>query len=362
MTDAGYCHIMAANSVSAAIAKLYPDQYNQKVLDLLKESDVEPFNNSDLSHSFFSQNTFLETAATALFNITNTKLGFQIFNDYVVGRLYEVCAELIQAEKPDLVISYHFENSLIVREMKRRGEAKFRTVNVVVDPVTIHRAWADPLADLTVSPSSDAVSSLVNYGVDASKIVYPLFPLKLELRDFQEPAAVREELGFDNSKPVVLVTGGGVGTNILRKAVRKIVETNNYQVIVVAGRLEFLRERLEERYAENRQVKVLGFVNNLHDYMNAADVVIAKPSSATIMELEVFNKKAIFSSKVGGQDQGNPEYIQRNPLFRYIGDSWDKLDEVLDELVKAQLREPATGRQRQFDEAEKIAQEVVKLA
>ena len=94
---------------------------------------------------------------------------------------------------------------------------------------------------------------------------------------------------------------------------------------------------------------------------NISDVIIAKPSAATVMETELFEKKVVWTKYIDKLDAGNLEYALRNPLCRYVGEDWDKIVELLDQLIALNPREPVQGFTRSFDESEKIVKEIDKL-
>ena len=71
----------------------------------------------------------------------------------------------------------------------------------------------------------------------------------------------------------------------------------------------------------------------MQDIMNAADVVISKTGPGIIIELEVLNKKAVFTQYIGAQEKGNICYISGNPMFRYIGNRKDLINKKIEELM-----------------------------
>ncbi|MEP7103930.1 MAG: glycosyltransferase [Candidatus Dojkabacteria bacterium] len=361
ITDAGSCHKMAANSLTIEFEKVFPGKYDVKTIDLFKVADIEPFNNSDKSYALVSGNRALASVHNALFWLTmQTVVGYEFFSKYTVGMLLEECVDIIKNEKPDIVICNHPVVAIIAKAAKERLK-NFKLVEVVVDPMIVPMGWADTAADLIICPTGEAVNSLVKYGVDISKIVYPLFPINPNLAKLTDKAQVVKDLNLDTTRPTVLLTGGGVGTKALKRAINYIVEADKYNLIVLAGKIEYFKEQLDRQFGDNKHVKILGYINNIQDMYNISDVIIAKPSAATLMETELFEKKVVWTKNIDRLDKGNIEYALRNPLCRYIGDDWDKVVEALDELIALNPREPVQGFIRSFDESEKIVKEIDKL-
>jgi 1,2-diacylglycerol 3-beta-galactosyltransferase len=360
IADVGHGHRSAANSLTAAFEKLYPQKYDLKTIDLFEEAEIEPFNSSDISYKFLSQNRAYESISNGLWKLTNSSIGYQFFKSYLTSKLLDESTKIILDEKPDLVISAFPLTSSIIGEIKKR-HSDFKYAVVVTDLITLHRSWADPHADLIFCPTSDAVKTLVNFGINTEKIVYPLFPLHPKLQNFRSKQEILRELEFDSNVPTVLLTGGGLGSKALNKAIDKLAQNQSIQLIIVAGKLESFRKELEKKYRDFANIRILGFVNNMQEYLNASDILIGKPGATTVMEVELFDKKAIFTRYIGEHDLGNIEYALRDPKIRYIGDDWSKLEDAVEDLLNVKTREADHVISRRFDESEKIVNEMDKL-
>ena len=167
------------------------------------------------------------------------------------------------------------------------------------------------------------------------------------------------DFGFDLNKQTILLTGGGVGVKSLNKSIEKLSSNDKFQLIIIAGKLDEYKKQLEDQYSLNKNIKVLGYINNIQDYLNASDIIIGKPGPATILEIELFNKKAILTRKIGEQEIGNIDYALRNPKFRYISDKWSRLDETIEEL--ASMNTESNLRRRNFNECDMMAKEIYTL-
>jgi len=360
IADIGNGHKSAADALTSIFTSKYGNDFELKTIDIYKEADAEPFNSADISYKFLSQNRAYEKISNTTWKFTNTLIGYSIYKAYFLGLIYKAAKAIIESEKPDIVISAYPLISTIVNQMKSEG-AQFKYVVVITDLITMHRSWADEKADLVFSPTPDAVTTLANFGVDINKVIYPFFPLKPELALFRPKEEITKELDLVNNLPIILVTGGGLGTKAIEVAIKKLSKREDIQIIVIAGKLDEYREELEQRYKDNKNVRILGFVNNMHDYINCCDVLIGKPGATTVMEIELFNKKAIFTRYIGVHDFGNVEYALRDPKIKYIADDWGKLGQSLDELLNFVPREADIKLKRKFNETETIVSEIVKL-
>lgn len=357
LADVGNGHKSAANALTEAFQRKYPGEYEIKHLDLFEEADIEPFNTSNVTYSLVSKNRVVEGINNVMFGLVNTGVGYSAFKGYTYRMMLEESERLVMDEKADLIISVHPIVSLILGGIKGK-HPELKTVTVITDLKSDFKAWADTTANLVVSPTAESVNLLVKLGVDIKRIIYPLFPLNPRLSEYRSKEVVCQELKLDPKKPIVVMTGGGLGTQMLAKGFRKLTERDDLQVILIAGKLESLRLKLENKYKDNNNVRVLGFVNNIHDYFNCADIVVGKPGPASILEMMLFDKKAILTRRIGAQEKWNVEYALRNPKFRYIEENWNILNDTVNELLAFSPHEESDNHVRSFDECFKIAEAV----
>ena len=81
-------------------------------------------------------------------------------------------------------------------------------------------------------------------------------------------------------------------------------------LVVVAGRNAELAQACRERAAKLAlPVEVLGFVNNIHQYMDAADLIVTKPGGLTTTEILAKGKPMALVAPIPGQEQRNCEYL-----------------------------------------------------
>lgn len=336
LADVGSGHRSAANALINASIEINYD-YEIKSVDLFELADVQPFNTSNNTYSLISKNYFFEEVNNLFFRFFNTSLGSNLFTTYTVRLMYEECEKILREESPEVVISVHPIVNMIISAIKQRSALKFKYVTVITDLVTLFKGWADKNADIVFAPTLEAKEILLKEGVKESQIIAPLFPINPFLKKYRDKNLVLKELGFDERLPTVLVTGGGVGTYSLKKVVELLVARKDFYLIVICGKDISLKGFLEKKHKGNKSIKILGFVDNIQDYYNIAEIVVAKPGPATILEIELFNKKAIITKPIGEQEKGNVALALKSPKFRFIGSNWSILNQNIDELKNLRI-------------------------
>jgi hypothetical protein len=86
---------------------------------------------------------------------------------------------------------------------------------------------------------------------------------------------------------VVLVSGGGWGVGDLEGAIRSALSVEDTLVVCITGRNEVARERLAQRFGDNDQVRILGFTEQMSDWMAAADAMIHSTAGLTVLEAHI---------------------------------------------------------------------------
>lgn len=106
-------------------------------------------------------------------------------------------------------------------------------------------------------------------------------------------ANLRQQLQISPEKLVILVSGGGLGSDFLNRMTLANLEhlPENCQVILSAGRDNY-QAVISQDFDKNKLI-VRDFVTNFADYVRLADVVVARAGATTIAELAVLAKPVI---------------------------------------------------------------------
>ena len=110
----------------------------------------------------------------------------------------------------------------------------------------------------------------------------------------------------------VLALGGGNGLGALTEIALAFSELP-VQIILVAGCNETLKESLDHFKRYNHRLFIFGYVDNIHDMMDASDVCVTKPGGVTIAECMAKGLPIIVYGKpLPGPETENVEYLVRN--------------------------------------------------
>ena len=244
-------------------------------------------------------------------------------------------AALIDAERPDVVVSTYPGITAPLGLMRHRGVLRVPVCAVVTDIAGLH-FWAHPGADLHLASYPESLEEItaITGGAPAAAAHPPLSQTHLNGR---RRCDARRDLGLDPDRPLVVVSGGGWGVGDLRGAIDAALSLELAHVVAVCGENRKATERLGSRYAQEPRVTVLGYTDSMPDLLGAADVLVHSTGGMTCLEAAAQGCPVIAYGFSHGHVRQNVRTMVLHGLIRHAADS----DELTDELRRV-LRGSAT--------------------
>ncbi len=172
------------------------------------------------------------------------------------------------------------------------------------------RYWAHPGVDLhyvTHPESIEEVERLVGPGT----VEWARPPISPEFLAPRTRRDAREALGVDAHARMVLVSGGGWGVGDLESAIELALADGETEVVCIAGRNEIAQRKLEARFGDNPRVRVLGFTDQMSDWMAAADAMVHATAGLTVLEAHIRGCPVISYGFTAGHLRANNAAFER---------------------------------------------------
>ena len=274
--------------------------------------------------------------------------------------------KLLKEFAPDAIVCTQAFACGVMASWKRvTGLKKPLLVGVLTDFVA-HRYWADPNVDLYVAPSEETRQKLIGQGVLPERVKAFGIPTNDRFQQPVDKAAVIKSLGLKPDLPKILVMGGSLGLGPMKSVIRKLNKLPQpFDIIVITGKNVELQDRLARKGPKLRHTtKIFGFVENINELMEIAEMIITKPGGITTAEALVKKLPMIIINPIPGQEAKNTEYLLSQNVAVEAQDANDVMlfvDEFLRDPRKLwAMREAAAalGRPRASDRA---AQEILQL-
>jgi UDP-N-acetylglucosamine:LPS N-acetylglucosamine transferase len=191
---------------------------------------------------------------------------------------------LVERVRPDVIVSVYPMTTEVLGGLRRSGRLGVPVVAAITDLAAMHY-WAAPGVDLHLITHPESVEEVREVaGADtAVEVVHGL--TRAEFSTPCEPSAARAALGLPAEGKVVLVSGGGWGVGDLRAAVDVALSFDEVAVVAcLCGRNEPLRAELAGRYAAEPRVRVVGFTEQMSEWLAAGDALVHSTGGLTVLE------------------------------------------------------------------------------
>lgn len=145
----------------------------------------------------------------------------------------------------------------------------------------------------------DAIPRIKN----AKNIVYTGTPVKIKKREYgiNEKSKVIRKMGLNETKPIILVSGGSQGAQKINEAIIDIIQNKrnkNYQVVWATGPKQFdiIKKKLEDNQFCINQIegiKIMPYIYHMEEVMNVIDVALGRAGAMTVTEIANLGKPSI---------------------------------------------------------------------
>ncbi len=253
---------------------------------------------------------FKDVIWRGLYNFAQTKRGYNWFKwlVYVCPDAIRRFCTAVESTKPDLIITTHFYIPIFLEKMR---DPKYTLCEIVTD-YGWHRLWFHPSVKKYFVPSPITAAGLKEYTAQSVSITESGIPVKPVFYEPIQKSELRAKLGVPQNKPLILIMTGGTGLVPADRYLRVLIPfTNDWSIIVIAGKNKKLKAELEKIKTEHKltDVQVTGWTNKPADFIRAADVVVTKPGGLTTSECTAAGRPMILVSPIPGQEEANATYF-----------------------------------------------------
>ena len=252
---------------------------------------------------------------------------------------------------PDAILCTHFLPYISISDRARRSRitAPFFAATTDFD---IHQLWVDPIVSQYYVFQEESAWQLAAKGIPRERISVKGIPVGQEFTTISHHRLARQRLEIPTNRFTVLLLSGGFGVGHVKEITQSVARVlgsyyrQSFNLLVVCGRNEALRSALEQTaFPPNTHAAVFGFVDNIHDLMDAADILISKSGGLTSAEAMAKHLPMIVVDPIPGQESRNASMIVERGAGLLALDYHNlqfKLKKVIeDPLLLLDLRESA---------------------
>jgi processive 1,2-diacylglycerol beta-glucosyltransferase len=217
--------------------------------------------------------------------------------------------------RPDAIICTHFLPYISVSSELRKNNITAPIFAVTTD-FDVHQLWIDDIIDRYFVFHEESAWQLQSKHVPADKIKITGIPVMPEFRVKEESKPVRKRFGLNSNYFTLLVLSGGFGIGKIKEIAEQVASTLNsfpkrkFNLIIVCGKNESARIKLQEMcFPKNVDPKIFGFVTNIHELMDASDILISKAGGLTSSEAMAKSLPMLIIDPIPGQESRNTDIM-----------------------------------------------------
>ncbi len=308
-SDTGGGHRSVACAVTQVIRELHGEQAQIELVDALADYTPRPFNHLREAYPFMVR---LRGWPWALgWHLSDGPRRVMLVKRGWWLLVRASVLQLLRDHPADAIVCCHpVFNDPVLRALVR---AKIRTplITLVTDLIAAHPFWFVPGVDRCLVPTEGARQRALTSGLPTERVLVTGLPVSPDftMAAREDPYAVRQRLGLKPDLPVVLLVSGAEGMGPLYRLCKAVASSGvQAQLATIAGRNERLRIRLSTK-TWARQVRVEGFVHNMHEWMRAADLLVTKAGPSTISEALVMGLPMVLCGALPGQERPNVDFV-----------------------------------------------------
>jgi len=337
-SDTGGGHRSAASAIIEAIELEFPGRFSCEMIDIFRQYAPPPLH---MAPEIYPPLSRMPEVWKLGYKVSDGARRTRVFYNAIWPYVRTGVNRLVRENPADLIVSVHpLVNAPVLRAL-RNQQPRIPYITVVTDMVSAHAAWYDNRADLVIVPTEAARRRGLKLGLLPEQIQVVGLPVADRFcREIGDRQALRERLGWPQELPVILLVGGGEGMGPL-EGVASAINRSGLQaaLVVVTGRNKQLKARLESRHW-NIPTIIYGFVQEMPDFMRAADVLVTKAGPGTISEAFIAHLPIILYSRLPGQEEGNVTYVSNEGAG-----VWAPEPRLVVDTLRRWLAEPAQLRQ-----------------
>ena len=290
--------------------------------------------------------------------------GYKLINKYLTIRIKKMLRQI----QPDIIFSTHPFVTRMCAYLKKKGKTNAKLATLITDYAP-HNMWVTDYSNIDkilVATEEVKNSCIKKYGVPEAKLQVTGIPVSDKFTQKMDREKILEEFDLNDNLPIFLFfPGGGLGVGNGAEILKDLLKcSENFQLVVVAGKNEKLKEDFEEIVKEDaRNIRVLGFTNKVAELMYVSEAVISKPGGLTSTECLVSCKPMLIINVVPGQEEQNASYLCNNGAAIRVAE--EELSEALETLLKRPVRleqmKDMCAILRQPNASEEIVDSLIKL-
>ncbi|NGQ97146.1 UDP-N-acetylglucosamine--LPS N-acetylglucosamine transferase [Brevibacillus sp. SYP-B805] len=286
------------------------------------------------------------------------KTRFFDLNVFVNKLLANKLKKLISSVEPDAFIATHPFASCMLSVLKGRNEWKEPIYTIITD-YTIHPSWLNHHINYYFMAHEQLYYLVDIYRHDYAKFKPMGIPISKKFTEPLDKEELQERFQIRPEQKCIILSGGGLGLGPMEKVLEGLEEVETpLKTFVLTGLNEKLFRKVSNR-TYRHDVVPLRFVNNFHEYLEVADLIVTKSGGLTTAEVLSKQVPMIIYNPLPGQEERNSHFLLNNACAKHANVTEQLIyfiEEMIENPEKAAYMKQMAKRVAKPDAARHIAQ------
>jgi processive 1,2-diacylglycerol beta-glucosyltransferase len=265
---------------------------------------------------------------------------------------------------PHITVCTHFMPAGIISHLIATEKLQAQ-LSIVVTDYDFHAMWLSRAFHRYFVAIDETKAYLEMLGMPSNRITVsgiPIDPLFCETVDRTQECVL---LGLDPTKPILLVSAGALGASPTEFILEQLLLlSHRTQIMIVCGRNNQLKQRVEQRIQNihDRKVLVFGYTDEMHRWMKIADIFIGKPGGLTTAEAVASGLPMCVLNPIPGQEERNCDHLLEEGIAVKCNDIITlpfKISNLLDDPARLALMKERALRFAKPDAAKTIVRTLI---
>ncbi len=240
--------------------------------------------------------------------------------------------QLIDEEKPDLLVCTHGFPSHLLSILKMKGKCNIPIINVYTD-FFVNNVWGREGIDLHFVPSQQVKETLFEkYQIPKQRMMVTGIPVHTDITRNSEIHKT------NNRRPKILIAGGNSGLGGIVKLADELKRSTELDYFVLCGKNRKLyHEILSWNLKHIKPIPYLSSRSDMNKLYDAVDAIMTKPGGVTISEALQKRLPIFVHSMLPGQEKINLRYLTDEKLV-FVLDQDNSLEMQVLKVLKNQKK------------------------
>ena len=210
----------------------------------------------------------------------------------------------------DCVICTHVFTAFMLTRMLEEYPMKLATCFVATD-YSSYPAIEKSDLDLYFVPDESLIGIYAAHGIPRKKIAVSGIPIRKMFYEKKPAAEAKSAIGIDPTPQHLLIMCGSMGCGPMKQVLRELSQKigANVDISVICGNNSELEISLSKQYADNKNIHIRGFVEDMSLLMASGDLYLTKPGGISTCEAAEMELPMVLIDAVAGVEKYNMHFF-----------------------------------------------------